>query len=160
MSSYYDQNLSRYVGYNTNYGNYTNTCLETYFSDQTVRLISQKITELLKGYSDNPIVVSDKDIIDIMNAVQLDYRPPTGDIFSRYTIGGMNSSDYVQNMIDQTIEIITSQIKAEIDTEKTNRSLSIWNTVYGEHNTHGLMSHSTIKIREKRPNTFQFHMRY
>ena len=44
--------------------------------------------------------------------------------------------------------------------EENNKKLSIWTTVYGDFNAHGLRQHPPIKIRKKRPDPFQFHMRY
>ena len=62
---------------------------------------------------------------------------------------------------DQTIEIIVSDVKNNMEIEEHNKKLTIWTTVLGEGvNDHGLRSHSQIKIRESRPDPFQFHMKY
>lgn len=161
-SAYYNENFTRYVGYAaSNLESAGNQCTAHFFSQPTVSLISQKVTQLLLGLSERPIVVPDTDIIAVMNAVQTAYRPPTGDIFTRYNIAsGLTESDYIQNLIDQTVEILVSQTRDQIDTEQKNKTLSIWNSVYGEHNSQGLRRHSQIKIRERRPIAFQFNMNY
>jgi len=108
-----------------------------------------------------PITVPNSTIHDIMNNVYQSYRPPTGDIHSRYIVeSGTTSESYVQNMIDQVIEIITSTIRNTVEMEENNKKLTVWTTVYGDFNKHGLQQHSQIKIRKKRPTPMQFHMRY
>ena len=161
-TGYYNDNFSRYVGYAaSNVDTGVNQCVAYFFSQNTVNLISHKVTQLLRGFTREEIKIPDSEIIAIMNSVQQSYRPPTGDIFTRYIIpSGLSEADYVQNMIDQTIEILTSQTRAQIDMDTQNKNLSIWNSVYGEHNSQGLRQHSQIKIRERRPITFQFNMNY
>ena len=44
--------------------------------------------------------------------------------------------------------------------EENNRKLTIWTTVYGDFNQHGLQQHSKIKVRNKRPNPMEFNMNY
>lgn len=153
-----DYNHIRYTGYEQ-----TNDCIKTYFSEQTVRIISRKITELTMGVDpmNRPIIVPDTTICNIMNSVYESYRPPTGDIYSRYNVpSGTTSESYVQNMIDQVIEIITSTVRNTLEMEENNRKLTIWTTVYGDFNQHGLQQHSQIKVRNKRPTPMQFHMHY
>ena len=153
-----DDNYIRNVGYKED-----NQCIRKYFSTNTLRIISAKITELLMGVDpeNRPIIVPDKTISSVMSEIYNSYRPPTGDIYSRYIIpSGTNSDDYVQNMIDQTIELITSDVRNNLGMEEINKHLTVWTTVYGDFNRHGLRQVPPIKIRNKHPAHFQFHMNY
>jgi hypothetical protein len=125
-----------------------------YFNANNVKSISHKITELLQGVDPQgrPIVVTDRVICHIMSQIFYSFRPPTGDIYGRYNIPTGEPDDYVQSMIDQTIEVITSQIKNESDMIENNKKLTIWTTVYGDFNSHGLRQHSSIKVRDKNTN--------
>lgn len=146
----------RHVGYEE-----TNSCIEQYFSKNTVQIISNKVTQLLEGISKRPIIVTDRVIEHVLSQVKEGYRPPTGCIYSRYTIpSGGNSDSLVQNMIDQSIEIIISNVKNDLETEKNNKQLSVWNSVYGDFNKHQLLQHPPIKTQVKRPSSFQFNMMY
>lgn len=142
-----DLNYTRYVGYAE-----TTTGIEKYFSPQTINKISSKITELLQGVhpQGKRLIVPNTEICHILDAVYRNYRPVTGDIYSRYNIPN-NNVNMLQDMIDQTIEIIVSQTKAEIGMQVANSKLSVWNTVLGDFNTHELRSHDVIKISKKHP---------
>ena len=153
-----DDNYNRYVGYKED-----NVGIREYFDTKTVRTISNKVTELLQGVDpeNRPIIVPDKTICSIMSQIYYSYRPPTGDIYSRYIVpSGTSSESYVQNMIDQVIEVITSNVRNSLGMEENNRKLSIWTTVYGDFNEHSLRAHPPIKIRNKRPQPFMFNMHY
>jgi hypothetical protein len=95
-----------------------------------------------------------------MSAVQDTYRPPTGDIYTRYVIPtGKGPDDYVQNMIDQVIEIIVTQAKTHYAVDESNRKLTVWNTILGDFNPVGIQSHSFIKINENKA-PMLFNMNY
>lgn len=156
--SFCDDNYIKYVGYEEN-----NQCIRKYYDPITVRTISKKVTQLLEGVDpqNRPIIVPNSTICSVMNDIYSNYRPPTGDIYSRYIIpSGTSSESYVQNMIDQVIEVITSDVRNNLGMEECNKKLSIWTTVYGDFNEHKLRSHPPIKVRKKRPNPFEFHMHY
>jgi len=149
----------KHVGYNEE----KNSCITKYFSEKTIRLISYKVTELLQGvdHKGRSIIIPDKTICSIMNDIYSSYRPPTGDIFSRYNIpSGRTSESYVQNMIDQVIEVITTDVRNNLEMEENNKKLSIWTTVFGDFNEAGLRQHGPIKIRNKRPSSKDFFMNY
>jgi hypothetical protein len=148
----------KHVGYEEN-----NFCIKKYFDSSTVRTISHKVTELLQGVDPQgrPIIVPNKTIYSVMNDIYDSYRPPTGDIFSRYIVpSGTSSESYVQNMIDQVIEVITSDVRNNLEMEENNKKLSIWSTVYGDFNSQGLQQHPQIKVRNKRPTPMLFNMNY
>lgn len=157
-SQFCDDNYIKHVGYKEN-----NSCIKKYFDASTVRTISHKVTQLLEGVDPQgrPIIVPSKTICSVMNEIYDSYRPPTGDIFSRYIVpSGTSSESYVQSMIDQVIEVITSDVRNNLGMEECNKKLSIWTTVYGDFNEHGLQQHPKIKVRNKRPNPMQFNMNY
>ena len=153
-----DLNFMRYVGWEE-----SNDCTKKFFSKETVDIISRKVTELTMGVDpqNRPIVVPTPNICGLMSEVYQAYRPPTGDIHTRYNIpSGTGPQSQVQNMIDQVIEIITNNIRYSLEMEENNRKLTIWTTVYGDFNEHGLRRHAPIKVLNKRPNSFEFHMNY
>jgi hypothetical protein len=157
-----DQNNLRFVGWSQN--RLTTGCLDELFSCETVDTISRKVTELTMGVGENdrPIVVPDCTICSVMSDVYINQRPKTGDIYSRYIIPDSGLRNDVQQIIDKTIEIITSNIKNSLGMERNNSKLSIWTTVYGEGNPHGLQqtSHGSAKINHNRPMSMFFFSNY
>lgn len=153
----HDDNYNRYIGYREN-----NACIDKYFDAQTVSTISKKITQLLQGVDPKgrPIIIPDKTIYSVMSTLQDNYQPPTGDIHSRYTIPSREQKSMVQSLIDQTIEILTADVRNNYAVEESNSRLSIWTTVLGDFNPHNLRSFPPIKILKKRPATMQFNMNY
>lgn len=153
----YDQNYQRYVGWNEYYAPMT-----YFYSPQTISYISKKITSLLQGLDkrNRPIIVPNQTIANVMDSVYVNYRPETGDIYGRYNVPNHNQQSQIQSMISQTIEIITSQIKADLGMREANSKLSAWVQVYGDFNEHGLTQTPPIKIREKRPDPMMFNMHY
>jgi hypothetical protein len=152
-----DFNYLRYVGWEQN-----NACFKKYFSEQTINIISRKVTELTMGVDpyNRKIIVPRERICEVMDGVYKNFRPSTADIYSRYNIPNDDQVDLVQSMIDQTIEIITDFIRNEIGIEENNKKLSAWIQLYGDFNIGGLRQTPIIKIREKRPAVMQFNMNY
>lgn len=148
----------RHVGYS----HVCNGLLDEYYSLPTVRLISRKVTELTRGVDpqNRPILVPDENIYNVMASVHREYKPPVGDPYSRYVQVTDEQNNMIQGMIDQTIELIVSDIVGNMKIEQANSMLSPWVNVRGDFNPHGLMFHDKIKTREKRPTPMQFHMRY
>ena len=142
-----------------------NLCLRQFFSQNTIDIISYKVTELLMGVDpqNRPIIVPDKQIGFVMDTIYRNFIPyNAGDIYTRYDIpSGSNTESYVQNMIDQVIEVIYSDVKNNLEIEQNNAKLSVWTTVLGEGmNQHQLRSFPPIKTLQKRPAPFQFNMNY
>jgi len=154
----YDLNFKRYVGWEE-----SNECIKGLFEQKTINMISRKISELLMGVDpqNRKIVVSDTVIGNMLSNIYQAYRPPTGDIHSRYIVpSGINPESMVQDIINQTIETITNSVRNESEMAENNSKLTAWTTVYGDFNEHQLRQHAPIKILNKRPNPFEFHMRY
>ena len=63
-------------------------------------------------------------------------------------------------MINQTVNIIVSAIKDEIEITEQNKKLTAWTTVLGDFNEQGLRSHAPIKLRERHPQYMAFNMNY
>ena len=127
-----------------------------FFSKSTVDFISQKVTEHLKYFYPAGIIVPCDIIANVMSNIYEGFRPPTGDIYTRYSI----PTDNEQNLIYQTIKTIVSNIETTLLTEQRNSKLSIWSSLYGTFNPHGLRQHAPIKILNKRPRTGLFNMTY
>lgn len=138
----------------------TNANFDTLFSHDTASFLSRKITELLRPFYPPGITVPLDKISNVLNAVYEAYRPSTGDIYSRYTIPSNENPNCIDEILNQTIQIIVSQIKDTLIMEQTNENLSIWTTVLGDFNKHGLQSHAPIKIRNRKPQSMQFNMNY
>ena len=154
-----NQSFKRFVGYQQTSENLSNN----FFNINVVNTISEKLTQLLRGVDleNRPIVVPDTTIINIMDSVYTNYRPQTGGIFTRYVIpSGLNSDDYINDMIDQTIEIIYSEVKTTLEMEQNNAKLSVWTTVLGDFNDNGLRAYAPIKISNRHPAHCQFNMNY
>ena len=153
-------------------GNYTSTghvgfkdnlITSTLFSDTTVRDIAKKITELLHGAhpEKRPIIVPNETITNVLSAIYGNFRPATGDIYSRYIITSEeNHISPFRKIIDQTIATIVGDVRNYYDSLNYNKGLTIWTTLLGDFNKHGLRSHEPIYTRQKRPDTMQFNMNY
>lgn len=153
-----DDNFIKHVGYSE-----SNPGIKEYFSMKTVDTIYYKITELLQGVDPNnrPIIVPRKTICNIMSDVYNSFRPETGDIYSRYIVpSGISTPSYIQSMIDQVIEIITSDVRNNLGMEQYNKTLSAWTTVLGYFNSNSIRSVPPIKVRNRRPNPMEFNMNY
>ena len=155
VNSIFNYNNLRYVGWDNN-------IMKKFFSKDIVNLISKKITQLTKGVDslNRNIIVPDERIIELMDGVYTNFKPSTGDIYSRYHIVSDEQYDIFQSLINQTIEIAVYNIKTQLGIEEYNKTLSTWVQVYGDFNPHGLRAHSEIKIKEKRPSSMQFNMNY
>jgi hypothetical protein len=131
-------------------------------SKDNIQRISKKITNLLVGIREDnrDIIVPDKTINSVMSSVFDNYKPNTGDIHSRYTVSKTTTINHTQEIENQVISIIVSDVKNNIGLEQAASKLSAWNTVLGNFNEHGLMAHQKIKLREKRPMPMMFNMNY
>lgn len=147
-----DDDKMRYVGwdYQLDY----NTSYQYFFSPNTVRMISNKITQLLQGVDSKgrSIMVPDDKICHVMSQVYDSHSPKIGDIHTRFVIPDKEPRDDVQTMINRTIEIIVNDVKVNLGMIECNSKLSIWDaTLLGDFNRQGLRQYPPIKLREKRP---------
>ena len=156
--TYLDNNYYRYVGWDKTANNITLIL----FNEANLRKIQEKISQLTIGVApeNKRIIVPITSISGIISSVYENYRPETGGIYSRYTIASESPYEYCNNIINQSIEIIVSQINSTYGMIENNKKLTVWTTVLGDFNTHGLRSHSQIKVLEKKPDSMQFNMNY
>jgi hypothetical protein len=154
-----DNGYTKFIGWDNTVSADVN--FQFLWSPERLKVYQTKITQLLEGVSPDgrPIIVPLKTIGNVLYQCYESHRPQVGDIYSRFT-QSENTRDDVRDIVDRTINIIVSQIKNEYEVIDNNSKLSIWNTVYGDFNKHGLRQHPQIKVRKRRPSTMQFHMRY
>jgi predicted mannosyl-3-phosphoglycerate phosphatase (HAD superfamily) len=88
------------------------------------------------------------------------YRPQLGNMYTMLTIPPAEPRDDMQTLRDMVVEVVFNTIKTEYEIEENNRGLTVWTTVLGDFNKHGLRQYSTIKINEKNINKVRFNMNY
>lgn len=150
-----NQQYLSHVGYSD-----TNEAIAGYFSPETPKLISSKVTELLRGFYPPGVIVPCDRVVEVMNDIYRAYRPPTGDIFTRYNIPSNENPNMVDAMINQVIQVIVSDVKNNLLTEQANSKLDNWVILYGNFNKWGLRQHAPISTRQKKPKTMLFNMNY
>lgn len=96
----------------------------------------------------------------VMTSAYNDYRPEVGDIYSRYTINCDAKVNDLNVLVQRAVEWITNKVRNEVLMRRNNESMSVWSTLYGSFNPHGLRAHSIIKLREREPARMQFNMKY
>lgn len=135
------------------------------FNPQNLSIISNKITELLQGLDKDgkDIVVSQENICGILTSVinnyyAIDDQPGLNTLFQIPTRNGNLSKK--DKCIIRTINIIVNYIRTETERIDCNKTLTIWNSVYGDFNEKGLRAHPPLKIQENNVNKPEFHMRY
>lgn len=158
----YDQSIdsNQYVGWDTQVS--WNTFLMKLFSKQTVKIIQQKTSEYLLGVDEQgrKIVPSERIVESALLGVYNNYRPNTGDIYGKYTVVNDNSRDDYSYIVDQVISLLVRNIRNDLEMQNNNSKLTIWTTLLGDFNEHGLRQFPPIKVRNKRPDPMLFHMRY
>jgi hypothetical protein len=158
----YDQSIdsNQYVGWDTQTS--WNPFLMKLFSKQTVKTIQQKTSEYLMGVDEQGrrILPSERIIESALLGVFNNHRPNTGDIYGKYTVVNDNSRDDYTYIVDQVISLLVRNIRNDLEMQRNNSKLTIWTTLMGDFNEHGLRQHAPIKLRNKRPDPMLFHMRY
>lgn len=145
----------RYVGYQQ-----SNSISDLFFSPHTVQFISKNVTNLLNDLHPNGIFVPDHRILEVMNSIYISFRPSVGDIFTHYNILSNENPNPLNEMINQVIQVITSNVRNNIETEMNNSKLDNWVVLQGDFNKWGLRQHAPINIRNKMPKTCLFNMNY
>ena len=159
--NYYDANFYAHVGWEQTSDE--SEVLGYLFSNNTLDLISNEISNALRGVDPEGrrIVIPHDKIANVLSSVHRHgTRTDIGDIFTTFTIPDMQSRNDVRNMINQTLNIVVSAIKNEVEITENNKKLSVWNTVLGDFNTQGLRQHAPIKLRTKHPQYMAFNMNY
>ena len=65
-----------------------------------------------------------------------------------------------ETIIDRTITLIFDYYRNEIGMEENNKQLTVWTTILGDFNKHGLRQTPPIKTQKRRPDPFLFNMNY
>jgi type IV secretory pathway VirB6-like protein len=130
------------------------------FADDNIAYIQATVRDNLTGLLDRPILVSKPVIESVLSELFKFNSPQLGDIFTIDTIPQEVPRDDILDLINNTINIITNHIRTEYEMIENNQKLTIWTSLYGNFNDHGLRAHPQIKIKNKRTPTMQFNMRY
>lgn len=137
--------------------------LNSLYSEPMLDSISKAITKLLEGADpqNRPIIVSNENIASVMsNVYRFGTRTNIGDIYSRFIIPQEQSRNDMRTIVNQTINIIVSNIKNQMGMEEANKKLTVWTTLLGDFNKEGLRAHGPIKLRRKHPQYMAFNMNY
>lgn len=150
--------FTKYVGYDDSFM----PTARALFDESTVRFIQKMVYDMSKAYFPQGVLVKCEVIANVLDAVFGSFAPPTGDIYSRYTIptDDPSNSDYISNIISQTARIVLDDVVNTLGTERHNQSLDVWTTVLGDFNAHGLRSHDQIKVLENKPPSALFFENY
>lgn len=142
----------RYVGSNIN----DNAVVQQFFSKTTVDFISKEITDATLDVDERKrkIILPDDKILHLMNSVYLSYNPPQG-FDSNWT-----PQQYYDSLINQVIYQAVFDITNVLGREQCVQKYSVWDSVLGDYNRRGLRGYGPIKLRERRPNTMEFNMKY
>lgn len=155
MASSY--NTMRYVGYDEDYNR--NAYI---FTNENVALIQKEVARLLRGVDPQgrTIIVTRDVVLKALDNIANGYDPETGGIYSRYIINSDCQRNDVGSIIDMTINFIASAVRTDIEVEENNKKLTVWTTLLGDFNEHGLRRHDILKMRERRPDPMMFNMNY
>ena len=160
-----DYNNYRYVGWNGTIANTKgcgNLLYNQLFTQKNIDMISNKISELLEGVDPegNRLYASDEKICSVISSIVFESPSHmTGNGIGRY-LTPINVSNDLSNVNLRVINAIVNSVKDHYVTIENNKKLSIWTSVYGDFNKHGLRSHPEIKIKEKHPQYMMFNMNY
>lgn len=158
----YDELLdpNQYVGWNTI--TEWNPLTKKLFSKKTINVIKQKVCEYLTGVDPKgrKILPSDRIVVIALYGVFENHIPVTGDIFGKYLVVDQTLRDDYSYIVDKTISLLVQGIRDSIGMQEQNEKLTIWTTVLGDFNEHGLRQYPPIKVRNKRPDPMLFNMKY
>ena len=147
-----DFNYYRHVGYTG--AKWT----ESLFSPESMGAV-QTVVHKKTG-----VWVPSETVKNVIDGVLVNFRPVNINPFTRLTMMPLENpyDDPWQNVLLQTADILVGQINADIGLREQSKKLTRWTgTMYGEDvNKEQLRHFAPIKVAQKRPAPFQFHMRY
>jgi hypothetical protein len=152
-NTYYSSDQQyKFVGSNID----DNPYVQEFFSKNTVDYISKRITEMTRDVDERgrEIIVPDDKIMHLMNSVYLSYNPAQG--FDTKWV----PEEYLDSLIEQTITQAVFDVRNVLAYEQCVSKYTVWDTILGEDNQRGLRGYAPIKVREKRPNSMEFNMKY
>lgn len=160
-SNYNDTDFQAHVGWEQTSSD--SEALAYLFADSTLNVISNQISDALRGVDPQGrrIIIPVDKISNVLSSVyRFGTRTDIGAIYSKDTIPNIEERNDIRNFINQTITIVVSAIRDEIEMTENNKKLSIWDTVLGDFNSQGLRQHPPIKLRNKHPQYMAFNMNY
>ena len=128
----------------------------------TINIVRKKV--MIKLNSEFPIetkyLTISEDLIEtvVINTTQSYISKRIGSIYSKEIQQDIYNRD--QAILNTSILTIYNYYVSQIRQDLCHKNLSIWNSVLGESNQHGLLPHSKIKLNNKRTNSMQFRMNY
>ena len=154
----YNDNYIRYVGWSVSEQPFD----RKFFSKDTIENIKTKTSNLLRCLRSDgrPIVVSDRVIAHVMSQIYEKYRPQLGDMYTMLTIQAAEPRDDLKLLTDLVVETIYKNIVEETQMEENNKRLTVWTSVLGDFNEHGLRQYTTIKTVKDNINKVRFNMNY
>lgn len=160
LNTQYDEmlDMSQFVGWNTVVD--WAPLPRQLFTKRTVRIIQQKVYEYLLKSMEKKIAPSERIVIIALYGVYENHIPRTGDIYGKFLVVDETQRDDYGYIVDKTISLLIDGIQTDIGMEEANSKLSIWNSVLGDFNEKGLRQYPPIKVRNKGPDRFLFHMKY
>lgn len=132
------------------------------YSQGTVEFIQKRVMEILSKKFPNyrPIMPTQNVVVNALSTIYNDSRPGIGDMYTRFHIVQNKPRCDPKTIIFRTINTLAKQIMNEYEIIENNKKLTKWTTLLGDFNEHGLLSHSKIKLKERRPQTMMFNMNY
>lgn len=125
--------------------------------------MSETITRALDGVDPQgrKIVIDHERIAQVLsNVYRFGTRTNIGDIHSRFIVPPSELRCDLRSIVNQALNIIITQIRNQIEMETHNKSLTVWTTLLGDFNEHGLRAHAPLKIKRKHPQYMAFNMNY
>lgn len=150
--------LNHFVGWNT--VTEWSPLPKMVFTKRTINLIRQKVYDYLLQSISKKIVPSERVTVIALYGVYQNHIPRTGDIYGKYLVVDETQRNDYGYIVDKTISLLIDGIKNDIEMSEQNSKLTIWNTLLGDFNEHGLRQHPPIKLRERGPDRMLFHMKY
>lgn len=156
-------NSLRYIGYDEK----SNALFyRSFFTPETIKYIRTTCQNYLMPILNKPVFISNENITGMLSSVanqELGNNVP--DIYTKDTFNVAENSipHYNFNRIIQiTIEAIIRNVRTPYELAKVNNeAFTVWSSVgLGTGNESGLLPHSKIKLREKRPTPMLFNMNY
>lgn len=153
--------LNQFVGWQTITD--WNPLTQKLFTKTTVHVIQQKVGDYLTGVDSNGrrIIPTERVVVTALFGIFREHAPRTGDIYGKFLVVDDSKRDDYAYIVDKTISLLVQGIRDDLGMAEQNQKLTIWTTVLGDFNEHGLRQHPPLKINNgKRPDPMLFHMRY
>lgn len=134
------------------------------FSQKNMDYLSATISDALRGVDpqNRKIIIPDDKIANVLSTVyKYATRANIGDVHSRFIVGPIETRNDIKDINNQTINIIVSAIRDEVEMTNNNKKLSVWNAqLLGDFSKVGIRAHAPIKIRKKKWQSMYFFQNY